>query len=364
MLTEKQKEIQKKVMLYRIIGNHNKEKEVLKSALSRYPEWDFAVKSLRELNEKILSDTPISDYNQKLKTEYLEIIGNINPLTKNKICIFAHFDLKNTVADYVVYWLKSLYEFDCSVFFVTTSEFLDDPSIEKIKPYVSYILIRPNIGSDWGSYCVGFEKSKSYIHHDMLIFANDTMFGPFYPLKNLDNFFSQESVDVFGFADNYFENFTSSILISFFLVCKKRVFSSFVFKNFFHKFSFSDDKWFIVTEHEVGFSKMLLNHGFNLKALCGTKEINQFLGEERSIQLFHNWKISVQNFKCPIIKKKLFREEWKFQEENSNTDKTYMNAEFKYCQDNNFFFNPNTDWDVIKQTGYNTQFIEDYYKQT
>ncbi len=102
---------------------------------------------------------------------------------KKKSAVFAHYDNKNTVHDYVIFCLKELKKIADNIIFVSDCT-LDDIECDKIKPFCSEIIAKPHGEYDFGSYKRGYQylKENNLLDDvDELIFANDSCFGPFMP---------------------------------------------------------------------------------------------------------------------------------------------------------------------------------------
>ena len=102
-----------------------------------------------------------------------------------RICLFAGYDSNNIIHDYVVYYLKELSTV-ADVYYMADNEISDDEK-EKIAPYVKASYGINHKKYDFGSWqelikIIGWEKISEY---DELILANDSVFGPLYPMKKL-----------------------------------------------------------------------------------------------------------------------------------------------------------------------------------
>ena len=102
-----------------------------------------------------------------------------------RICLFAGYDNKNIIHDYVVYYLKELSTV-ADVYYMADNEISDDEKA-KITPYVKEAYGFNHKKYDFGSWqelikIIGWEKLSEY---DELILANDSVFGPLYPIKEL-----------------------------------------------------------------------------------------------------------------------------------------------------------------------------------
>ena len=89
---------------------------------------------------------------------YEEIIStkNFRKKVHNTICIFSHFDTKNEVKDDIVYYLKSLAKFT-DIIFISTAEGLNEDYLRAIKDYCKDIIIKKNIGYDFGAWKTGLD---------------------------------------------------------------------------------------------------------------------------------------------------------------------------------------------------------------
>ena len=95
-------------------------------------------------------------------------------------------------------------------------------------------------------------------NYDELAFVNDSCYGPLYPLKPI--------IEQVGECD--FWGMTRNLewrehIQSFFIVFKKQVFTSEIFKNFMASIKDEEKKLDVVTKYEIGLSRLLLENGFN-----------------------------------------------------------------------------------------------------
>jgi rhamnosyltransferase len=236
---------------------------------------------------------------------YKEIQGLIDAKLKNRVCLFSHFDKNNRIEEYVIFYLKALQENDCAIFFITTSQNIDQKYIDLIKPYIVSVLVRPNCGLDFGSFCTGMKKVREYPHFQQLIFANDSVYGPISPLKNVFDAMKAKKADVFGITDSWQVAYH---LQSYFLIFNRTVFTGSVFTEFFNNFKFSYNKHLIISEYEVGLSKLLIKNDYKVEVLCNSFEVarafsskNQqysaIINKLQSINSTHYfWKILIEYF--------------------------------------------------------------------
>ena len=124
-----------------------------------------------------------------------------------RICLFAGYDSNNIIHDYVIYYLKELSTV-ADVYYMADNEISDEEK-EKIAPYVKEAYGFNHKKYDFGSWqelikIIGWEKLSEY---DELILANDSVFGPLYPMEKLIEKFilSHCSFDSQSFRDAYYD---------------------------------------------------------------------------------------------------------------------------------------------------------------
>ena len=72
-----------------------------------------------------------------------------------RVCVFVHWDGAGEVREHVLHYVRSLAEAGLSVLFVTNSGRLQPDSLAKLKAVCAGILIRRNVGYDFGAWREG-----------------------------------------------------------------------------------------------------------------------------------------------------------------------------------------------------------------
>lgn len=152
-----------------------------------------------------------------------------------RICLFAGFSPKQKIEEYVVYYLKKLSE-TADVYYCADND-LPDAETAKIAPFVKGVFSGKHSKYDFGSWAkiinaLGWDFIE---HYDEMILANDSCFGPIFPLQPIFDKMDALDCDAWGLAKNKF-------LMSFFLVVKKRMFLRDDFRAFFNNLEPSTDK--------------------------------------------------------------------------------------------------------------------------
>lgn len=208
-----------------------------------------------------------------------------------RICLFAGYDSKNIIHDYVVYYLKELSTV-ADVYYMADNEISDDEK-EKIAPYVKGAYGFNHNKYDFGSWqelikIIGWEKLSEY---DELILTNDSVFGPLYPIKELfEKIENDTEWDMCGIDRNYGKS--SWYLSSYFLVFRNKSFLSDAFKNHIMGITTNTD---MVRYAEMPFANIMhFNGGYRIKCLIPFDD-----------NIFLKWDKFITE-KSPFLKKKAF----------------------------------------------------------
>ncbi|MHC4553668.1 MAG: rhamnan synthesis F family protein, partial [Planctomycetota bacterium] len=97
-----------------------------------------------------------------------------------RLAIFAGYDGKGQIHDYVVYYLKELKKV-ADIVFVSDNHFTAE-SLAPIQDLIIHSICLPHGEYDFGSYKRGYCWAKEtglLDEYDSLIFCNDSVFGPF-----------------------------------------------------------------------------------------------------------------------------------------------------------------------------------------
>lgn len=225
---------------------------------------------------------------------------------KKNICVFSHYDKNAIIQEYVVFYLKSIFEAGCNIIFVTTSP-IDSVNQEKILEFSDHIIIRENIGLDFCSYKIGIESISDFDQYEKLILANDSVYGPFYPISELINFGEKDSLDIWGATDSYELSYH---IQSYFLVFSQKAKASKKFDLFWRNVKSRRFKWSLIYEYEVGGSQYFLKNGFKLGALCSYDFISRDIAINKILEKMPNmtlsiWDHLIRENRYPFIKRML-----------------------------------------------------------
>jgi len=176
------------------------------------------------------------------------------------ISIFVHFDKDNKIHCYVIKYLQELKNQFNEIIFVSNSN-LNSKEQDKIKGIVRHIIIRDNKGYDFmawrdGIRYIGYNNLHNY---DELVIANDSNYAPLFPFKNIFQSIKNIDCDFWGITES--SSFKTHLQSSF-LVFKKNIIISNVFKNFWENIKVENSKTDVIKKYELGLQEQLEAAGF------------------------------------------------------------------------------------------------------
>lgn len=190
-----------------------------------------------------------------------------------RAAVFAHYDKDNIIDEYVIYYLKALKQICDKVVFVSCCE-LPAAEADKLSGIADLTVVEKHNEYDFGSYKRGFFalKNKGTLEEiDELIFANDSCYGPLFPLENIFAEMEAKNPDFWGITKNRFgmKFFKQQIIVcvrphlqSYFLVFSQKVFNSDCFLEFFENIKHQTTKNEVIINYEIGLSEFLIENGF------------------------------------------------------------------------------------------------------
>ena len=146
---------------------------------------------------------------------------------------------------------------------------------------------------DFGSWqelinIIGWERLAEY---DELILANDSVFGPLCPIKELfDKIEKDKEWDICGINKDV--KYNNWHLSSYFLVFKKTVFNTNIFKTHIENVCPESKLADIVDKYEVPFMKKFYENGFIVKCIL-----------EKDVNIYDEWREALK-FGSPFMKVK------------------------------------------------------------
>ncbi|MFO1480992.1 MAG: rhamnan synthesis F family protein [Turneriella sp.] len=240
---------------------------------------------------------------------------------KRRLCVFASYSPTDKVPEFVYYYLQQLRDLDFDIIFASTSDSLSQAALEELQTMCFRVILRENIGYDFGSWKAGlFYAGVDLNHYDLLLLANDSCYAPLFPLTNL---LKRQDFDISAMTDSYEGKHH---LMSYFVIYSRKVFLSPVFESIWTDVRMLPKKLkgLIVAVYEVGMSSQFRNAGVKLEAFFPAENIlkaTNLMQRKHKINPVHLlWKelIEIENF--PMLKVDLFKRQFRKNNDNSWRD--------------------------------------------
>ena len=186
------------------------------------------------------------------------------PPGRGRLVLFAHFDPQNLVDPYVRFYLESLYNAGSTIVFVSGSPDLQAESAASISSFCAGIYTRRTLALDFGSWHLAWAqlqaKSWSLDQFDQFLLANDSVYGPLFPLEEM--FAALQGADMYGAVESL--EWTPH-LQSFFLLWDLNPGTRRFLKELWQDFRYILDKDELIQKYEIGLSASARAHGLTLK---------------------------------------------------------------------------------------------------
>lgn len=183
----------------------------------------------------------------------------------SKVALFVHFDGQGAVRRHVLDYVTALHDAGFSVVFVTNSGRLRDDSMAALQAVCASVLVRRNIGYDFGAMREGLERLQlPRPETETLVIANDSVYGPLRPLDEVLARVDLDVADLWGATESWQRRYH---LQSFFLVAGRAAMTNPAWHAFWKGVRPVRSKHWVVSRYEVGLTQQLLRAGLRCAAL-------------------------------------------------------------------------------------------------
>lgn len=191
-----------------------------------------------------------------------------------RICFYLTYDRQKIIDEYIGYMLGELKTcVEYLVVICNNEEIICGRDI--LEKYADDIFCRKNIGFDAGGFkdalCnfVGWDKVLLF---DELVLVNDSMFGPFRPMKNIFEEMDDRVLDFWGLAKHSgyegIHDYFPEHIQSFFFVIRERMLHSDLFKAYWEDMPYYESFNKVIREYEMKFTPYFAGHGYSYGVLA------------------------------------------------------------------------------------------------
>ena len=182
-----------------------------------------------------------------------------------KIALFAHYDASGHVRQQILDYIEDLQDNGYSVAFVTNSDHLVREATEKLKSLCSFIIVRRNIGYDFGAWRDAIRQlALPRFETQEIILINDSVFGPLYPIRDLLRRLDFNKSDIWGLTESWQGRYH---LQSFFLAFGPKALRSDAFNKFWLDVKPVSIKLYVIQNYEIGITQAMIKGGLRCAAI-------------------------------------------------------------------------------------------------
>lgn len=202
-------------------------------------------------------------------------------VTHRRFAVFASYNGRGKIDNSVVLYLKNLYEAVDGIVFIADCPVIPD-ELYKIKNLVICARFGRHGEYDFGSYKRGWQflKENGLLEQaDEILFCNDSIIGPFFPLDKVLGEARRNHYDFYGMTVNNFvycekedKKLPCPHIQSFFMMISGNIFKKPFFEEFMSGIKAEGSKDEIISKYEVGLSKLIRENGFELHSVYVNKE--------------------------------------------------------------------------------------------
>lgn len=234
--------------------------------------------------------------------------GDDDIATARRVAVFVHFDPDGHVDDWLVHYLRELRRGGFAVIFVSNAPSLSEEAVSKLRPCCGLVLLRHNLGYDFGAYRDGIQLVPDIGALDSLLLANDSVYGPFHPLRETLDRMSPEVAPVWGLTDSMEGRFH---LQSYFLLFHRAALRHEAFGRFWAAHRNVQSRYWSIVRNEFGLTRALMNAGLQCRARYPSRQLTAATptgGPDFARNPMHElWEVLIGELGCPFIKRDLLR---------------------------------------------------------
>jgi lipopolysaccharide biosynthesis protein len=236
------------------------------------------------------------------KTADVQLL-HVSPKRRTKLAILAHFDVHDRVDAYVLGYVRELVACGFDVALVSTCAHLEPRDLEEVRKWCCVVATRTNRGIDFGSWKVGLKAVTDWQTYERLLLANDSVFGPLFPLG--PHLAKAESLDagLVGMTDSH--EFTPH-LQSYFLLfnLERRGVASFV-EEYFNRVRLLSGKQNAIWAYEVRLAPAAAAAGLSWRALFPVAEQPAYKPGAPFNSTHNAWSTLISSHQFPFLKREL-----------------------------------------------------------
>lgn len=232
----------------------------------------------------------------------------------NRVGVMVLFAEEGVIDSADLYLAKSISEVVKDLYIVINGSPLEH-AVSLIKNISENVYVRENIGYDCGAYkyalenVIGWDTIRKY---DELLLINDSCYGPIYPWKDVFEEMADKPYDFWGITESpeikrgrFTEAMIPYHVQSYFIVIRNKLLKSSDFSRFWESIKLSNAYEQVVNNFELTFSQHFNHLGYTSGAYIDSQAFCSSIEETQAYIFFDSYRL-VSEYRCPLIKKKVF----------------------------------------------------------
>ena len=218
------------------------------------------------------------------------------------ICLFAHYNARGEIAQYVLTYLDHLANIGFDIFFISNSAVNKESRSLMEKKYSNCkIFERENSGGDFGAWQWAIQNNLIPPGTENLLLTNDSVFGPLFDLQPIFDQMQNGDSDFWGLTDSFHHSWH---IQSYFICFSKKVFFSEAFQSVFRQSFSSKNKLQIIRRGEILLTQNLVKAGFKAKVFIPYKKLDDEADSNFTYNPTHFfWNTLITEYRFPFIKR-------------------------------------------------------------
>ena len=241
----------------------------------------------------------------------------VETATAKRLGIYSFFDTQGIVDRYVPFFLRDLKENLTDLVIVVNGLILIEEK-QKLLELTPHIIVRENRGFDIWGYKTGldFFGWDRLANYDEVIVANNTVFGPVFPFREVFAEMDRKDLDFWGLTRHYEHEkdptdssplgFTTEHIQSYFMAFRRSFIKAPAFQDYWDNLPPLNSYHEAIGKHETWFTHYFAEQGFRWDTFVDSAVLKAL--NPNPILYYHMRMI--RDHRCPIIKRRSFFQDY------------------------------------------------------
>lgn len=234
-----------------------------------------------------------------------------------RLVLFAHHDPQRVVDPHVLHQVEALRRAGCDVVFITATDV--DAALAPLLPLVSDILVKTDVGRDFGSWFLALQAMASEVRQARtVVWMNDSTYFPLFDPSRMFAEMKHRGADFWGVVDSYNGGWH---VMSWLWVFERAAMETGVFDWYISEFNATYDKWAQIRNYEIRIPAKLKSAGLAVASYVCADDVRSHILSDYpdhprlataaagDFNMAHDfWREIITDFSAPALKVELVRD--------------------------------------------------------